>query len=143
MNKSERKLSAKDAVDLRELYQSGDFRMIDLAEMFGVSVRTINKIIKGEGYADVTGGKPVKLPNGMKRIYTKGQDGFHILTNEQVMKIRQDYIKLRMKGNQATAIFDAFANKYNVSPHTINAVIYNYTWKHLPSVTELRKEMRQ
>lgn len=140
MREYDRKLPPEDALDMRELYASGDYTMGELAEMYNVAPTTAWRIIKGFSYKAVTGGEPVELPNGRRRIFENGRDGFHILTNEQVIEIRKNYIKLRMKGNRAPAIFNAFANKYNVSPLTITSVVYSQSWEHLPSVKEMRGE---
>ena len=138
MNTVARKLKADDVIDIRELYESGDYRMSELSEMYGVCLRTVSDIINGVGYKDVTRGIAVHLPDGKKRIYTKGEIGPHVLTEEQVLEMRRNYSLLRARGNTATAIFGAYARKYQVSCHTIVAVIYQQTWKHLPSVKELR-----
>ena len=134
-----RKLSPDDIVDIRELYESGDFRMIDLAEMYGVCLRTISDVINGVGYKDITKGIAVHLPGGHKRIYTRGEIGPRVLNGDQVVEMRRNYSILRARGNSATAIFGAFSKQYGVSIHTVVAVIYSHTWKHLPSVKELRK----
>ncbi len=134
-----RKLSDDDVIDIRELYESGDFRMKDLAEMYGISLKTTSNIINGLAYRNVTKGVPVYLPDGQKRIYEKGEHGFHVLTNERVMEIRTEFVKLRNKGNQSIAIIRAFSEKYGVSDSTISRVVYSQAWKHLPSVAEIRK----
>ena len=135
----ERKLkNPQDVIDIRELYESGDFRQSDLAEMYGLCLRTVHDIINGMAYTDITGGIPVHLPQGQKRIYKRGEHGYHILTNENVLVMRKTYIEMKAKGNRADTIFAAFAKKYGVSYHTVISVIYGRTWKHLPSVKELR-----
>ena len=138
-----KKLSGSDALDMRELYTSGDYTIRDLAEMYKIAPTTAWKIIRGFSYQSVTGGEPAELPGGkhtFKQEPLKGVDHpGHILSEDDVMAIRRKVAKDGIYGNKMM-LYRALANKYGVSEITIASVATSASWRHLPSVAELRKK---
>lgn len=60
-------------------------------------------------------------------LYPKGEQGKNILTEEQVIWIRQNY----KKGDNELGIFP-LSQKYNVSRSCIESIIHHRAWKHIP-----------
>lgn len=143
MRNYDRKLTQEEAIKLRELYGTGYYTIKGLAEMYNISATTADHIIKGERYAPFTGGGRVELPEGKhkyKRQSPKGSDHpLHILTEEDVMEIRYIIAKGCLRG-QKMKLYREIAKKYFVTPETIASISASHTWKHLPSVKEMRGE---
>lgn len=143
MGADRRKLTADEAVDMRELYASGDYTMRTLAGMYGVAPITTWKVIKGYSYQTATGGEPVELPGGKhtyKKAGKKGEDHpRHLLEEAEVLEIRRKIAKDGAYG-QRMKLYKALARKYLVSEITIASVATSATWKHLPSVEDIRKQ---
>ena len=143
MGADRRKLTADEAVDMRELYASGDYTMRTLAEMYGVAPITAWKVIKGYSYQTATGGEPVELPGGKHTYKKAGKKGEehpqHLLEEADVLAIRRKVAKDGVYG-QRMKLYKALARKYLVSEITIASVAASATWKHLPSVEDIRKQ---
>lgn len=137
-----RKLTAEDAVEMRDQYATGNYTIGSLAELHGVAPTTAWRIIQGFSYKSETGGEPVKLPDGKhsyKRESFKGTEHpLHVLTEEEVMKIRWRIAKDGVRG-QKIKLYNKLAQQFIVSPATIASISASHTWKHLPSVEQLKK----
>lgn len=138
-----RKLKDQDAIDMRELYASGDFTVRALAEMYGCAPVTAWHIINGYSYQSVTGGEPVELPktgHTFTKNAAKGSDHpCHKLEDEDVIAIRKKVAKKGVYG-QRMKLYRALARQYNVSQVTIASIATSGSWKHLPSVEDLRRK---
>lgn len=144
--KIERKLTAEDAADLRELYGSGDYTIRQLSEMYDVALTTAWSIITGRSYKDVSGGEPVTLPDGRHTFKKQGLTGadhpMHLLDESEVIAIRRKIAKDGVYG-QKMKLYRALAYKYGIAQITVSSIAKQHTWKHLPSVEQLRKEMQR
>lgn len=141
-----RKLSAEDVTDMRELYSSGDYTIRQLSDMYGVASVTTWNILTGRSYKDITGGEAVTLPNGKHTFKKPGLTGndhpMHLLDESEVIAIRRKIAKDGVYG-QRMKLYRALAYKYGVAQITISSIAKQHTWKHLPSVEQLRKEMQR
>ena len=146
MGADRRKLTAEEAVDMRELYASGDYTMRTLAEMYGVAPITAWKVIKGYSYQEATGGEPVELPGGKHTYKKAGKKGEehpqHLLQAAEVLEIRRKIAKDGAYGKRMK-LYAALAYQYGVAQTTISGIASSSTWRHLPSVEELRKKRRK
>ena len=143
MNDYHRKLSADDANDMRELYQSGDFTIKTLSEMYGCAASTAFRIINGYSYQKITGGEPVQPE---KRFWKKeGKKGsehpMHVLTEKDVLAIRKKVANGFVPG-QKMKLYKALSNRFRVSEVTIASIATQQSWKHLPSVKELKERKK-
>lgn len=144
MREYDRKLPPEDALDMRELYASGDYTIKELAEMYGIAPTTAWKILRGFSYHSITGGEPIELPEGKhtyKKVSLSGADHpMHILTEKEVLEIRHKIAKDGVHGMKLK-MYKSLAHKYGVAEATVTSIATSATWKHLPSVKEMRGKL--
>lgn len=109
-NKYSKKLTEENVYEIRILYRDKLITMIELAEKFDVTPRTISDIITGKTW-------------NFERKY-KRFDRNRKLTGKQVQEIR----KLHKTGKYLQL---ELAKKYNVNQTLISAIIRNKIWKEL------------
>ena len=123
-----RKFTEKDIVDIRELYSGGDFTIAELGKMYEVSTVTIWRIINGVHYKEVSNGEtviPAKHRRKRKPRCT--------LKDDDIIAIREAWARSLTQKELAT--------QYGVNVSTIRAILDHRTWKHLPSVEDIRKQL--
>lgn len=138
------KVSDQDVIDIRELYASGDYTQADLAAMYSIGNTTVFNIINGFTHKDVTNGVAIEPPKNKlkktkaKKFHSNAHPGeshwYHKLTEKQVMEIRTIWAKNVSKKE--------LADRYGVSSTTIVSITSNLSWKHLPSVDQIREELK-
>lgn len=131
-----RKLTAEQALKVRELYATGKYTYKGLSEMFGASVTIIHRLCQGYSYMSLTGGEPI-IFDGHRSFSKCGHRGeshpAHKLTEEQVIEIRKLWI------SDGKLSLHQIGERYGVHESTISAIVNNRIWKDLPSADELRK----
>lgn len=112
------KLTEHQASEIRNRYVPGKTTMAQLSTEFGVTLRSIHGILRGETYKDAPGAHHNRLPN------KNGENnGFHKLTAEEVLQIRASHRSVT--DQQLSEI-------YRVKRSTISLARRRKTWKHVP-----------
>jgi DNA-binding XRE family transcriptional regulator len=104
------RFNSSQIAEIRKTYTEKQVTQEQLAQKYSVSVSTINRIVRGKGYAwvgDFTKGKQLRLPGQLAR---------RKLTSSQVVELRQVYATEQVHQKE-------LAKRYNVSPTTIGEII--------------------
>ena len=138
MSEKTKKLTENDIVDICELYASGDYTQKELASMYGIANCTVSNIVNGFTWKKVTRKIAYYKPQDKKVRKLQSHKGeehpCHRLTEDDVIDIRRTWAK--------NVTQKSMAEKYGVSEYTICSVIAQHSWKHLPSVDDYRRKLR-
>lgn len=102
------KLTAAQALEIRTLYATGQYRQIDLAQRFNVVQTVVSAIVRGDSYKNV-GGPTIRIGSPLKS---------RVLSHSQIDEIRHQLAI----GNKTG---EALAKEYNVSGATISEIKLN------------------
>ena len=109
------------AIEIFEKYANGDYTQYKLADEYGVSVQTINDLLRHKTWPHLS-----KLYQHKAKTYSKRGElaGNSKLTENNVVEA----IKLYNTGNYT---YNEIAIMFGVKLHTIGAIIRGTNWKHI------------
>lgn len=112
------KLTERQIVEIRTLFNTGSVNLSDLALRYGVTVQTIHSIVHGKTWPNAGG--PISTDN----MRLGARNNHSTLTQAQVLAIRQDYTNGILTQSD-------LAEKYNTTPQTIHRIVHRKAWKHI------------
>jgi hypothetical protein len=93
------KLSARDVIDIRRLHSLGE-STAQMAESYGVTQRTIQRIITGEIWSSIPEDKTLKGYNGNYEVTADGRIWSN--TKRDYLDVRNGAVRLTHSGKKTT-----------------------------------------
>jgi hypothetical protein len=93
------KLSARDVIDIRRMHSLGE-PTAQLATLYGVTQRTIQRVITGEIWSSIPNDKPLKGYNGNYEVTVDGR--IWSKTKGDYMDTRNGVVRLTHSGKKTT-----------------------------------------
>lgn len=113
------KLILENVLEIRRLYNSGDYNQMQLANKFKIDGGYVSNIIKGKAWAHITEGVSAEShqKRGSQSVNSK-------LTEENVVDIKKMFFDRKISVKK-------ICNLFNVHETTIRYVINGKSWKHI------------
>lgn len=110
------KITEKQAIEIKTLYSTGNYRQKDIAEMFGVNRSVVSCIANGRTWTHVSGISDISRH--------KKRNGGYLKLNEVDVKIIRECISMNFSQSKIAAYF-------NLSQTTISGINTGKLWKNL------------
>ena len=112
------KITAEQVLEMRRLYETTNCRYKDLAEQYGVCIRTVASIMNGSVWKCVTGGIPISQDSRIRRSISRRKK----LTKEDVIEIKRSYLE------DADVTQKDIAKRFGVSQSRISMIVRGKPW---------------
>lgn len=110
-------LTNQQALDIRGLRAQG-WRLRDLADEYGVTMKVVRRICNGESWKSITGGNPIPVKDHLGSRHVES-----VLDEDKVRQIRS----LRAQGMGT----DEIARQFGTVPSNIRKIVRRASWKHV------------
>lgn len=127
-NNSSRTLNSIQVLEIKRLYETGEYSALNLSKKFGVSPSTINYIIKGKSWKEIT--KEIKIPENKKNMVKS------ILSDEDVISIKN----LLRTTNLS---YKKIGKQYNITGSEVSLIARNKIWKNIGGDVDVRGRKRE
>ena len=118
-------LTEQAVIEIRDLYQSGEFTQMELADRFSVKRETIGNVIRGNRWSHIPfDPDALRVVSRHNRVSVGESNGSAKLTDDDVRAIRARYA--------AGGILQRhLADEFGVSRETVIGILHNKTWTHV------------